>query len=105
MKWNQVDISDNFKTGYVQSLDGKYGFKLVFNGVYDFRMPLFSRVKIDLSGALVEPVEPAGYVISGLDNECYEILAENVAVSPKIRRISELTDDDVFTYVVISEDG
>ena len=31
----EVDPSLNFRTAYIQSLDGQYGFRIVFNSVYD----------------------------------------------------------------------
>ena len=30
----EVDPSLNFRTAYIQSLDGKYGFRIIFNSVY-----------------------------------------------------------------------
>ena len=47
----EVDPSLNFRTAYIQSLDGKYGFRIIFNSVYDNRFPRFSKVKVDLGGA------------------------------------------------------
>ena len=60
----EVDPSLNFRTAYIQSFDGKYGFRIIFNSVYDNRFPRFSKVKIDLGGAeLIKENDPERYTI------------------------------------------
>ena len=99
-----VDLGDNFRTAYIQSLDGKYGFRVVFNSVYDNRFPRFSRVKIDLGGAvLTKENDPERYTISNLVGAFVSVLEENAQVAPKVRHIGELTDDDLYTFVTLAD--
>ena len=49
----EVDPGMTFRTAYIQSADGNCGFRVHFNSVYDNRFPRFSRVKMDLGGAVL----------------------------------------------------
>lgn len=99
-----VDLGLNFRTAYVQSLDGKYGFRVVFNSVYDNRFPRFSRVKIDLGGAmLTKETDPERYTISNIVGAFVSVLEKDVQPAPKVRHIAELTDDDLYTFVTLAD--
>ena len=99
-----VDLGLNFRTAYVQSLDGKYGFRVVFNSVYDNRFPRFTRVKIDLGGAmLTKETDPERYTISNIVGAFVSVLEKDVQPAPKVRHIAELTDDDLYTFVTLAD--
>ena len=42
--WNEVDIMMSYRTAYIQSENGKGGIKVVFDDIYENRMPRFSKV-------------------------------------------------------------
>ena len=99
-----VDLGLNFRTAYVQSLDGTLGFRLVFNSVYDNRIPRFSRVKIDLGGALLtKEVNPERYTLSNIVGAFVQVLEKNVKVDSKVRHIADLTDQDLYTFVTLAD--
>lgn len=99
-----VDLGLNFRTAYIQSLDGRYGFRLVFNSVYDNRFPRFSKVRIDLGGALLtREMEPERYTLANIVGAFVSVLEENVQVPPKVRHIAELTDEDLYTFVTLAD--
>lgn len=99
-----VDLGVNFRTAYIQSLDGKYGFRVVFNSVYDNRFPRFSRVKVDLGGAvLTREYDPERYTISNLVGAFVTVLEENAQVTPKVRHIADLADEDLYTFVTLAD--
>ena len=99
-----LDLGLNFRTAYVQSLDGTLGFRIVFNSVYDNRIPRFSRVKIDLGGAvLTKETDPDRYTISNIVGAFVTVVEENFQVPAKVRHIAELTDDDIYTFVTLAD--
>lgn len=101
--WNKVNLGDNFRTLYVQSEDGRYGFRIISNSIYN-TITKFSKVNIALGGAtLLKEDNPERYTIMGLDPEDFTILEEGVVPSPKVRTIAELCDEDVYTYVTVSD--
>lgn len=101
---NEVDLSLNFKTAYIQSLDGKYGFRIVFSSIYDNRFPRFAKVKMDLGGTmLIKETDPDRYTITNIDGSLVSILEEKTAVAPKVRHIADLTDDDLYTFVTLAD--
>ena len=100
----EVDLGLNFRTAYIQSQDGDYGFRIQFNSVYDNRFPRFSRVRIDLGGAvLTKETDPERYTISNVVGAFVSVIEENVKLSPKVRRLADLTDADLYTFVTLPE--
>ena len=100
----EVDPSLNFRTAYIQSLDGKYGFRIIFNSVYDNRFPRFSKVKIDLGGAeLIKENDPERYTICNVVGGLVTVTEENVAPAAKPRHIADLTDQDIYTFVTLQD--
>lgn len=100
----EVDLGLNFRTGYIQSLDGKSGFRLLFNSVYDNRLPRFSKVKVDLGGAiLTRESDPERYTLSNVVGSLFTVIEENAVPAQKVRHISELTDNDIYTFVTLAD--
>lgn len=99
-----VELGLNFRTAYIQSIDGKYGFRVVFNSVYDNRFPRFCKVRMDLGGAeLTKEVNPERYTISNIVGAFVTVLEKDVQVPSKVRHIGELTDDDLYTFVTLAD--
>lgn len=101
---SQVDLGENLRTAYVQSLDGRYGFRLRFSGIYENRLSKNSHVRINPEGCLLTgQLEPECYTIEGIRMSNIEILDGDVNVTPKRKRIGELTDDDLYTLVTLEQ--
>ena len=100
----EVDPSLNFRTAYIQSLDGKYGFRIIFNSVYDNRFPRFCKFKMDLGGAeLIMENDPERYTICNVVGGLVTVTEENVAPAAKPRHIADLTDQDIYTFVTLQD--
>ena len=44
VSWDKVDLGENLRTAYVESPDGRYGFRLRFAGIYENRLERGDRV-------------------------------------------------------------
>ncbi|MBQ7343039.1 MAG: hypothetical protein IJW42_07280, partial [Alistipes sp.] len=103
-RFDYVDLRTNKKTNYIQSEDGQYGFRIVFDGIYDNRMKRADKVKLNLAGCtVVREDNPERYTISGVTIDKVEPLAEGVALVAKEKRVGELSDADVYTYVALKD--
>ena len=101
--WDRIEERMCYSTGYLESEDGKTGFRIVFKDLYDNRVPRFSRVRISLEGCEVSVEEnPLRYTLSNVPAEAVEILS--AAVPPvKRRHIGELTEADIYTLVTLED--
>lgn len=98
--YDQVDVSINKSTAYFESLDGRYGFRLQFDTARDNVLVHGTRLLLSLNGATMTCDEnPRRYTICSLvgENMVHSVPGEMIPV--KERFISELTDDDIYTYV------
>lgn len=96
------DFTTNSKTAYLESIDGKYGFRLVFNAAEDNMADRWSKVNLSLKGASIQKeTDPVRYTISGLTagNFVKVYDPDESHVPQKKRAIAELTDDDIYTCV------
>ena len=104
VSFKDVDPGMNFRTAYIQSLDGNSGLRIQFNSVYDNRFPRFSKVRIDLGGAvLTREADPERYTVSNLVGAFVSVLEQNVQPAAKVRHIADLTDNDLYTFVTLAD--
>ena len=97
---NSITTDENDCTNYVQSLDGRYGFRLKFAAPADNVCLRGEQVKILLDGVtLSRESDPMRYTLRGLKAGNIEKAAEASALEPKARTIATLTDDDIYTYL------
>ena len=102
--YDKVDLRVNKRTAYIQSEDGKYGFRLVFNGIYDNRLKRYDKVTLDLAGCIVlREDNPERYTISGLTSDNVVSRESGAELPPKVRSIAELSDDDMYTFVTLED--
>ncbi len=104
--YSTVITRNTDRCAYIESLDGRYGFKLVFQADDDSRlMRRYSRVSLNLKGSVLSVDEPRRYTISRLT-------AGNVAevkdgfpedLPQKVKSVSELTDEDFYTFVTLRD--
>lgn len=100
--YNKVDLRVNKRTAYIESEDGKYGFRLVFDGIYDNRLSRGDKVSLDLRGCTVtRENNPERYTVSGLTAENVVSKEAGAPLPSKKRTINTLTDEDVYTFVTL----
>ncbi|MBR6346192.1 MAG: hypothetical protein IKR69_02265 [Bacteroidales bacterium] len=100
---NYIDYAADEETAYVESLDGKYGFRVRTASPEDNVLRPESFVRILLNGATVQKEEnPSRYSIYGVTAS---MLLESKAgeIPVKSMHMSELTDDDIYTYVTLTD--
>ena len=94
----------NTKTVYVQTLDGKYGFRLSFDENNANNLKRGDKIKLHLQGTFIDKSEnPNRYYISRLTPSNYTIISRGNEVVSKSRTIATLTDDDLFTDVTLQD--
>ena len=102
--YNKVDLRVNKRTAYIESEDGKYGFRLIFDGIYDNRLARYDKVTLDLRGCTVtRENDPERYTISGLKAENVIAKETGSSLPLKKRTIGTLKDEDVYTYVTLAD--
>lgn len=97
------DDNESAITNYVQSLDGKYGMRLKFATAADNTLKKGDKVKISLAGAtLVREDNPVRYTLRGVSANTVTV-EENVQLAARQKTISELTDEDVYTWTTLKD--
>jgi hypothetical protein len=99
-----INYAANTTTAYIESLDGKYGFKIVTATAADNVFARYSKVQILLKGTTVGlEADPNRYTITGVTSAMVmSQVGGTAAVLPlKEKYMADLTDDDVFTYTTI----
>ena len=100
---NSITTDENDRTNYVQSMDGRYGFRLKFATAADNVCLRGEQVKILLDGVtLSRESDPMRYTLRGVKAGNIGKVAEASALEPKARTIATLTDDDIYTYCALS---
>ncbi len=104
ISYERVDLGENLRTAYIESEDGRYGLRVRFAGIYDNRLRRGDRVRLDLGGCrLSGESNPERYTVDGVCAEDVALLERGVALPEKVRRIGELSDEDLYTFVTISD--
>ena len=98
-----VDTTASERTAYIQALDGSAGFRLVFDNHKENILEFGEEVTIDLGGTVLKYEDnPMRYTISGLAG--LNILESKAGtIVEKNRKITELTDDDIYTFVGLTD--
>lgn len=102
----EIDYSPCRKTAYIQSLDGTSGFMVEFKTEEDNILRYNSLVTICIEGTVLTKKEnPLRYMISDLQSSsvlsCEEV--DKTQIKSNRRRISQLTDNDIYTRVTITD--
>jgi len=100
-----VDKTENSIAVYVQSTDGSNGLYLKMKTAGENIFNFNDRVKIHLKGATLQKLaNPARSIISGVEiSQVMQKDAGTTALQPKEKYISELTDNDLYTYVKLRD--
>ncbi len=101
---DRVDTSVNDCTAYLESLDGSFGFRLRFDEAQSNVLIAGTRLSLSLKGTrLIREDDPERYTIASMIGENMVESAVGEAIPAKIRKISELTDADIYTHVSLQE--
>ena len=104
--WNKTPYTPTETTGYAQSEDGKLGFRLQFIDAASNTLKGFSKIELPLDGKkIVREDNPTRYTITGLTDKDIVLLAEGTVadLASKSRTISTLKDEDIYTYVSLTD--
>lgn len=102
----KINITDNMRTAYIQTPDGKFGFRLKFNAAEDNGLHRYGTVRLDLKGTTIyKEYKPERYTIKNLTSENVLSFKKGDAskVVRKEKHIKDLTDEDVYTYVTLKD--
>ena len=98
-----VDSSYALKTAYLESEDGRYGFRLQFDEADQNVLSFGTRLSLNLSGTVVKKeTDPDRYTILGLDGQNMVESFAGADIPVKEKKIAQLTDDDIYTYVTLT---
>lgn len=103
---NRLDYFRSDATAYVQDFDGGCGVRLVFDESADNRLCRAYRVRINARACVLERTkEPDCITLSGLTwlSVISSVPGMESDIISKERYVSELTDDDVYTYVSLKD--
>ncbi len=101
-----INYELNDRTVYIQSLDGRYGFRVETASVADNVFRRYGKVQLLLKGTTVEMRNnPDFYTIRGVTSAMVMKQEQGTAANivHKEKDIAELTDDDIFTYVTLKD--
>ncbi|MBR5704203.1 MAG: hypothetical protein IKX45_08140 [Bacteroidales bacterium] len=101
-----IDYTLTERTSYLESPDGKYGFRLIAPSAADNDFTRYSRICLKVGGAVVKKTadEPVCYTIEGVKSDNILTSADGFLTMPwKEKHITELTDDDINTLVKIKD--
>lgn len=99
-----INYAINDRVVYIQSVDGKYGFKVIAATAGDNVFQRFSKVQLLLKGTSIsKESNPDFYTINGLTSMMVMNQQQGTAsqLAVKQKHISELNDNDIFTYVTL----
>ncbi len=99
-----IDYNLDNVTNYIESPDGRYGFRILTNTPDDNAFKRDTKVGLLLGGAIIRrsSTEPVCYEISGVSSLMI-MTASDEQPPLKERSIDELSDDDIFTSVVLKD--
>lgn len=101
-----INYTQNDRTVYVQSVDGRYGFRILTNTVADNIFKRYSKVQVLLKGVAVEKESnPDHYTLTGVTSMMVMSQVEGNASQLPVKQkyMSELTDDDIYTFVTLKD--
>lgn len=101
-----IDYTLSERTAYLQSPDGRYGFRLIADVADKNDFTRYSRVWLKIGGAVVRrsSTQPYQYTIEGVSSDnLLSSMDATLTMPRKEKHISELTDEDINTLVTIKD--
>lgn len=102
----RMDMRENLKTAYIQAADGSIGIRLIFDEPSENRLERYDKVVLDLNGCeLTRTSLPDAITVRGLRARNFIKVEEGQSsdVILKEKQASELTDDDIYTFVTLKD--
>lgn len=99
-----INYAANSNTAYIESVDGRYGFRILTATAADNVFERYSKVQILLKGVSMEmETNPNRYTITGVTSAMVmsQIAGTPAALPSKEKFMATLTDDDIYTYTTI----
>lgn len=98
------DFDSNALTSYIQSEDGSMGVRVIAFSKEDSVLKKSTKATISLKGCQIQKTaeEPVRYTLTGLKADMV-VEASQVIMPKKMKNITELTDDDIYTYVTLKD--
>ncbi|MBQ7518218.1 MAG: BACON domain-containing protein [Bacteroidales bacterium] len=95
-----VDTDYSLRTAYVEGTDGSWGLRLQFTSKEENQLIFGSKVTLGLYDAtILREVSPDRYTLKDLTRWNIMSTVTGATVPNKQKTISQLTDDDIYTYV------
>ena len=96
------------RTAYIESLDGRYGFRILCASQSDNIFEMYSQVSLLLKGAtVVRDSDPSvrSFTIEGITSNMVATAEAGTRdrLPEKRMRMSQLSDDDIYTYVTLAD--
>lgn len=104
--YKDVDLKNNKRTVYVQETDGSKGMRLVFDTPDYNQLNRYDKIVLDVNDGLLHVDKETGAItVSKLSPLCVVSRKSGDAgnAPAKVKLISELTDDDIFTLVTLKD--
>lgn len=101
-----VDMTPNQKTAYIQSTDGKYGFRLQFEKEEYNTLKRYDKLSLSIRKATVTCEQnPLRYTISDLKTThlITAVAGSSADLVSKQKTIAQLTDEDLYTFVSLTD--
>ncbi|WP_139215936.1 DUF5689 domain-containing protein [Parapedobacter composti] len=101
-----INYTLNDRTAYIQSVDGRYGFRIETATIQDNVFQRYGKVQLLLKGTTVEmETNPDFYTIKGVtsDKVMSQVQGGPGNLVRKEKYMHELTDDDIFTFVTLKD--
>lgn len=101
-----INYTENDRTVYIQSADGRYGFRILTNTSADNIFKRYSKVQLLLKGVGVErEANPDRYTLTGVTSMMVmsQVAGTATQVPAKQKYVNELNDDDMYTFVTLKD--
>lgn len=103
LDWNVVDTLASVRTAYMQTEDGQNGFRLQFENPTENTLHFGTKIRLNLYGCTVtKELDPVRYTVSGVGGANLVGAVTGVTPVEKRKKISQLTDQDIYTYVTLT---
>lgn len=100
----RLETRESGRTAYLQEMDGSMGVRLVFDVLSENQLERNDKVKLDLRGCTLQrSSDPDAITVYGVRARAFDSVESGSSVTPKIKSISELTDDDLYTFVTLKD--
>ncbi|MGL4292644.1 MAG: hypothetical protein ACRCSQ_03575 [Bacteroidales bacterium] len=101
-----IDFSENGRTAYMQANDGSYGMRIKTTTPEENQFVRYSKANIVLTGlTLVKEANPERYTLTEVTPAAILSVTPGTpsSLSRKVRKINELTDADLYTFVSLQD--